>query len=221
MAKKAPRRTAERIASVSLALFNRYGEPHVSTTMISAELGISPGNLYYHFPSKDQLVNHLYNEFDQGMRRLLEASGDVRDLEDAWFFLHSLFERVWDHRFLYRDLNHLLSVNRHLETQFRDVLERKTQALAVLLDALMATEVVRMHPSEVRTVAANMSVVLTYWLSYEYVRNPRQALEPESAQQALGRGAQQVLGLLGPYLASPQAQGHLRSLSQAYSPLER
>ena len=47
MAKKAPRRTFERIASVTLDLFNRYGEPHVSTTMISSELGISPGNLYY------------------------------------------------------------------------------------------------------------------------------------------------------------------------------
>ena len=60
MAKKAPRRTAERIASVTLDLFNRYGEPHVSTTMISSELGISPGNLYYHFPAKDKLVNALH-----------------------------------------------------------------------------------------------------------------------------------------------------------------
>ena len=58
MAKKAPRRTAERIAQVSLDLFNRYGEPNVSTTLISAELNISPGNLYYHFPAKDLLVSH-------------------------------------------------------------------------------------------------------------------------------------------------------------------
>jgi AcrR family transcriptional regulator len=36
MARKAPRRTAERIAEVSLALFNRYGEPNVSTTLISS-----------------------------------------------------------------------------------------------------------------------------------------------------------------------------------------
>ena len=47
MAKKAPRRTAERILEVTLELFNRFGEPNVSTTLISADLGISPGNLYY------------------------------------------------------------------------------------------------------------------------------------------------------------------------------
>jgi hypothetical protein len=56
MAKKAPRRTAERILEVTLELFNRFGEPNVSTTLISAELNISPGNLYYHYPAKDELI---------------------------------------------------------------------------------------------------------------------------------------------------------------------
>ena len=52
MVKKAPRRTAERILEVTLDLFNRFGEPNVSTTLISAELRISPGNLYYHTPPR-------------------------------------------------------------------------------------------------------------------------------------------------------------------------
>ena len=56
---KKPRRTAERILEVTLDLFNRFGEPNVSTTLISAELGISPGNLYYHFRNKDQIVERL------------------------------------------------------------------------------------------------------------------------------------------------------------------
>ena len=62
MAKKAPRRTAERILEVTLELFNRFGEPNVSTTLISAELGISPGNLYYHYPAKDELINNLFDQ---------------------------------------------------------------------------------------------------------------------------------------------------------------
>jgi AcrR family transcriptional regulator len=48
MVKKAPRRTAQRILEVALDLFNRFGEPNVSTTLVAAQLGISPGNLYYH-----------------------------------------------------------------------------------------------------------------------------------------------------------------------------
>ena len=41
MAKKAPRRTAERILEAALDLFNRFGEPNVSTTLVAGELGIS------------------------------------------------------------------------------------------------------------------------------------------------------------------------------------
>jgi AcrR family transcriptional regulator len=216
MAKKAPRRTFERIASVTLDLFNRYGEPHVSTTMISSELGISPGNLYYHFPSKDKLVNHLYDQYEASMLSLLEAGGDVQDIEDAWFFLHTLFERVWDHRFLYRDLNHLLSGNRHLETHFHGVLERKTRALRQMLESLAAAGMMRIGPETVQTLSASMAVMVTYWLSYEYVRDPRHAMEPESASRAMGRGAQHVLGLLTPYLTSPELQQHLMALTSAY-----
>lgn len=216
MAKKAPRRTAERIASVTLDLFNRYGEPHVSTTMISAELGISPGNLYYHFPSKDKLVNHLYDEFESSMLTLLDAGGDVQDIEDAWFFLHSLFEKVWDHRFLYRDLNHLLSGNRHLETHFQAVLERKTLALRQMLESLSAAGMMQIAPDTVQTLSASLAVMVTYWLSYEYVRDPRRAMEPESASQAMGRGARHVLSLLTPWLSSPELQQHLTALTSAY-----
>ena len=66
---KKPRRTAERILDVTLDLFNRFGEPNVSTTLISAELGISPGNLYYHYPAKDELINSLFDRYDAGADR--------------------------------------------------------------------------------------------------------------------------------------------------------
>lgn len=216
MAKKAPRRTADRIASVTLDLFNRYGEPNVSTTMISAELGISPGNLYYHFPSKDKLVNHLYDQFEASMLSLLDAGGDVQDIEDAWFFLHTLFERVWDHRFLYRDLNHLLSGNRHLETHFHAVLARKTEALGQMLESLASAGLMQIDAASIATLSTSMAVMVTYWLSYEYVRDPRRAMEPESAGSALSRGAQHVLALLTPYMASADWQAHLKALTSVY-----
>jgi AcrR family transcriptional regulator len=216
MAKKAPRRTAERIATVSLDLFNRYGEPNVSTTLISSELNISPGNLYYHFPAKDQLVSHLFDNYKEDILKLLDASQDVKDVEDAWFFLHSLFELIWDHRFLYRDLNDLLSKNRHLETNFKHILEVKTASLNQLLQALARQGHIRNEPDTFSTLSASMSVVVTYWLSYEYVRNPRHAMEPESASDALARGARHVLLLLAPYLENASERAHLMQLTQAY-----
>ena len=88
---KKPRRTAERILDTTLELFNRFGEPNVSTTLISAELGISPGNLYYHYPAKEELITKLYDRYDEALTALLRAADDVSDVEDAWLFFHMLF----------------------------------------------------------------------------------------------------------------------------------
>ena len=216
MVKKAPRRTAERILEVTLALFNRFGEPNVSTTLISAELGISPGNLYYHYPAKDELINSLFDRFERGLNELLNASDGVRDVEDAWFFMHTLFELIWQYRFFYRDLNDLLSKNRRLETHFQSVLKNKTRAVRALLDGMNRSGALVIDAREVEATATSMVVVLTYWLSFEYVRDPRRALEPENAQSALLRGAQHVLNLLVPYLEVKQ-RAHLRKLVGAYN----
>ena len=217
MVKKAPRRTAERTLEVTLELFNRFGEPNVSTTLISAEMGISPGNLYYHYPAKDELINSLFDRYERSLNELLNASDNVRDVEDAWFFMHSLFELIWQYRFLYRDLNDLLSKNRRLETHFQFVLKNKSRAVAQVLDGLTRGSSLRIDRRESEPVASAMVVVLTYWLSYEYVRDPRRALEPESAQAALLRGAHHVLNLLVPYLEQGQRM-HLLGLVGAYSP---
>lgn len=217
MVKKAPRRTAERILEVTLELFNRFGEPNVSTTLISSELRISPGNLYYHYPAKDELINSLFDRFEKAAQELMAAGDGVRDVEDAWFFLHSLFELIWQYRFLYRDLNDLLSKNRRLETHFQLVLRNKTRAIRGMLEGMKRSGALRMEREEMEPTATSMVVVLTYWLSFEYVRDPRHALEPERAQQALLRGAHHVLHLLAPYLVSEQ-RTHLIALAGAYAP---
>jgi AcrR family transcriptional regulator len=221
MPKKAPRRTAERILEVSLDLFNRFGEPNVSTTLISAELSISPGNLYYHYPAKDELINALFDRYERALGEILNASDGVRNVEDAWFYMHTLFELIWQYRFLYRDLNDLLSKNRRLETHFQWVLKNKTRSVRAMLDGMSRVGSLTIDSREVEATATSMVVVLTYWLSYEYVRDPRRALEPESAQLALMRGAHHVLNLLVPYLEQGQ-RAHLLKLVTAYSaPSER
>jgi AcrR family transcriptional regulator len=181
---KKPRRTAERILEVTLDLFNRFGEPNVSTTLISAELNISPGNLYYHYPAKDELINALFDRYERALDELLQAADNVANVEDAWLFFHMLFELIWQHRFLYRDLNDLLSKNRRLETHFQFVLKNKGRAVRAVLDGLARGGAVRIGGDETAPVSTAMVVVLTYWLSYEYVRDPRRAPAPRRRWRA-------------------------------------
>ena len=172
MEKKAPRRTAERILEVALALFNRFGEPNVSTTLISAELGISPGNLYYHYPSKDALINALVDRYERSLGELLNASDDVRNVEDAWFFIHALFELIWQYRFLYRDLNDLLSKNRRLETHFQTVIKHQERPALALHDGMNPPDPMDLDERHPHAVPNARGDQLTVCLRCEQVLHP-------------------------------------------------
>src|SRR5574337_54401 len=101
MQRKPPRRTRERILERSLRLFNDLGEPNVTTSAIAVEMNISPGNLYYHFRNKDDIVDALFEQFEREIDPLLQAPlRRDNHFEDAWLFLHLLFETIWRYRFV-------------------------------------------------------------------------------------------------------------------------
>ncbi len=201
MQRKPPRRTRERILALALRLFNDIGEPNVTTSAIAEEMNISPGNLYYHFRNKDDIVNALFEQFEREIDPLLDAPKRQEiHFEDAWLFLHLLFESIWRYRFVYRDLNDLLSRNRRLELHFRTIMERKTGAARLLCEAMQLNAQLTASKDELDALATNMVVVTTWWLSYEYVTNARRFSDTGYQSAAMARGAYQVLAMLAPFL---------------------
>jgi AcrR family transcriptional regulator len=100
MERKPKRRTRERILETALKLFNDFGEPNVTTTVIADEMDISPGNLYYHFHNKDEIVDALFGDYEKEIEGLFATpSSRLLGTEDIWLFLHLLFETIWRFRF--------------------------------------------------------------------------------------------------------------------------
>ncbi len=204
--KKPPAAPANASWNLSLRLFNEFGEPNVTTTVISEEMNISPGNLYYHFRNKDDIVNSIFVEFERRNRPHVGSNlpADRKpNIEDVWLYLHLMFELVWRYRFFYRDLNDLLSRNRKLELQFKKILAHQIMIAQRLCEGLRGDHALEANDLEIHALATNMVVVATYWLSYEYVRNPRNYTDQRSSADALARGCYQVLSLIGPYLRGP------------------
>ena len=107
-------KTRDRILLTSLQLFNEHGEPRITTNHIADELDISPGNLYYHFRSKDEIISLLFQQFERRMEAALQTpERRVPNMEDMWLYLHLVFESIWEYRFLYRDLDNILSRNKN------------------------------------------------------------------------------------------------------------
>ena len=200
--KKAPRRTRERILETALALFNRQGEPHVTTAVIADELNISPGNLYYHFSNKDAIIGDLYAAFEREVTPLLAAPPSrALAVDDLWFLLHLLFEKMWAYRFLYRDLDEITSRSRRIASRFALLTERERDTVIELCRALVAAGTMRATEREIDALATNAAMIITYWMSFRRIiaGPPPAGSEPREDGEP-GFAAYHVLALIAPYL---------------------
>ncbi|MCK7594742.1 TetR/AcrR family transcriptional regulator [Pseudomarimonas salicorniae] len=205
------RRTRERILELSLALFNERGEPNVTTNHIADELEISPGNLYYHFRNKDDIIEQLFARYEERMdQALVQPEGRLPNLEDIWLQLHMVYECIWDYRFLYRDLVDILSRSRKVRLHFARILKRATENATEVLRGLVSAGIMRASNAEVEALATNILVVATFWLNYSGVRGEK------DEQQAIQSGIRQLMMLLAPFLRDAE-RVHLHTLCEAYN----
>ena len=204
------RQTRQRILDASLAMFNEQGEPNVTTNHIADELEISPGNLYYHFRNKDDIIEQLFQRYEERMdTALVSPDSRLRDLEDIWLQLHLVFECIWEYRFLYRDLVDILSRNRRLRLRFARILKRAADGASSGMKGLVQAGVMRASAAEVEATATNILVIATFWMNYASVRGDK------DEDEAIRSGIVQVMMLLSPLLRDAE-RVHLNTLTQAY-----
>jgi AcrR family transcriptional regulator len=211
--KSAPgRRTRQRILDTTLALYNERGEPQVSTSLIATELGISAGNLHYHFRRKDQLSAALLDQFVAEFDALLPPPGWRADnVEDVWLLLHVLLETLWRYRFLFRDLSGIMARDKRAGQRLATVFERAVTASRGICLGLVERGLMTATGAEIEALGENIAVVSLYWLSFESARHPRST----PATAGMSRGVYQVLMLVGPFLQG-ESRFHLEKLAREY-----
>lgn len=209
---KPGRRTRQRILDITLGLYNDLGEPNVSTSLIAAELGISAGNLHYHFRRKDELSAALLEQFVAELDGLLPPPGWRADnVEDVWFLLHLILEALWRYRFLFRDLSGIMARDRRAGARLAMVFERAVQAARGICLGLAQRNLMIATGAEIDALSTNVAVVSLYWLSFESARHPRR----DVTGAGMARGVYQVLMLVAPFL-QPEGRLHLERLAQEY-----
>lgn len=207
-------KTKDRILHKSLELFNELGEPNVTTLLISDELNISPGNLYYHFKSKSDILSNLFNWYEKEINSLLETADNsledtTIDIEDQWFFLHLIFEKIAKYRFLYQDIVHVLKHHENIQLRFNRIIAHKRRASSNILYNLRKQGYLKANDSEMDALCENIVLTATFWLNYVIVS------QKGINEDALARGVYQVISLVAPYLDDEQ-RAALNQLKTAY-----
>ena len=163
-------KTRDRILECALQLFNHKGEPNVSTMEVAKEMGISPGNLYYHFHGKEPLVLGLFERFQSELAPLLDPPVDAQlEAEDYWLFLHLIVERMAHYRFLFQDLSNLVGRLPKLAKGIRHLLTALKRTLASLLARLKAAGQLVSDTQALGQLVEQITLTLLFSLDYQRI----------------------------------------------------
>lgn len=195
-------KTRDRIIQASLELFNEQGERNVTTNHIAAHLGISPGNLYYHFKNKQQIIFDIYLEYEAKVDQYLQLPPDRKiNVNDKLVYLQAIFQGLWDYRFLHRDLQHLLQNDLELHKRYNVFFKRCLERTEAIYLALREAKIIHATDEEVRSVALNTWILVTSWFGFMHTNLLVSDAQDES-RELLNAGIYQIFALEKPYLTA-------------------
>jgi AcrR family transcriptional regulator len=195
--RKRPRRTRERILETSLALFNLRGAPQVTTAEIAGDEH-QPRQFHYHFRNKGPDLRELCAAFEARIGPLFaDPRGRAIDVEDLWLWLHLLFERMGEFRFIFRDVDELAAGDPALGARLGLLLRQGVATMVELCRAMVGAGTMKASEREIAALSENVVLVATYWQSFARI-GQTPAGGPDETTPA--RAAWQVLSLIAPFL---------------------
>ena len=165
-------KTKTRVLSTALGLFNNEGESQVSAVDVASVMGISPGNLYYHYKGKDEIILALFEDFEEEIRMVLSSPiTEPLNLKDNWVYLYIIFEEIYDFRFFYRNMSELLTRIPDLRSRFARILALKETTVFSMLSTLEEGGYLAFEDGEKAALAGRLAQHFTFWLQYHDLRH--------------------------------------------------
>jgi len=108
----------EDILNEALKLFNNTNTQCQSTNHIASSLGISPGNLHYHYKNKEEIIRLLYSNMKE--ESTLNVSDLPKTIEQLNEHLKVMIAIQWKYRFFFKELLFLLSKDKQLDSLYKE-----------------------------------------------------------------------------------------------------
>lgn len=201
-------KTQERIKAKAISLFNEFGTGNISIGRIASEVGISRGNLQYHYADKQELIRAIYQDIAREV--LSNWEGDDRQptvRHMAEMFVRQ-FDYVWRYRFMYREMVGLIRADAELALRVRDNRTRRIEAVIKFFKALVKNRVLK----KTRGDESLRYLVMVTWIFCDNWLNFIEIQGNEINSEILQEGYDHIIEMLYPYLTR-QAQ---ESIYQSY-----
>lgn len=189
--------TVKNILETARKLFNSTGTSKISTNHIAKEAGISPGNLYYHFKNKEEIIRALFYEMAQKYDPLWDSVIPDKDGFTAVAdLIYHGFGLSIEYRFLYIELAVLLKNDPELREIHDEIMKKRMDHLEKTMLAALDTGIFlqKDDPSFIKTINRLFWLINQFWFSFMEITGEHSGTESQI------KGTKFCITLLAPYL---------------------
>jgi len=159
------------ILALSIELFNNFGIQEVSTNKISAALGISPGNLHYHFKTKVLILTAAYEQMEFDLRKAMSDISFPLTFEKSVVWQENVLSCLWRYRFFFSGLDFFMQRAPKLLVRFTKFQDLVIECLAKLHEDRINDGTMRpvFAPNTTQQFAANVWMLWLAWIRWEMI----------------------------------------------------
>jgi AcrR family transcriptional regulator len=161
--------TKERILQTALELYNSQGVNVITSRHIAARMGISAGNLHYHFKHTDEIIKTLYNRLATDFDSIISEMEllDTVDLGVIKNLTRRSFELVYAYRFIFL---HFVEIGMRIpaiEKDYYSLSRRREKEFLTIFEKLKRAGIFRADiPAAIlQTLVTQIFIVGDFWLS--------------------------------------------------------
>lgn len=188
-------RNKERILSTSIELFNQSGVVAVTTNHIAAHLEISPGNLYFHFRNKEEIIRELFDRMCTDTYGLWVPNKTVGTHDSPLALIERTLEVYWTYRFFHREMYHLRRKDPLMARKWKRHINKMARLLLATYGHWVKKGVLRKldDPKEMQMIA-DIILGTSSWF-FQFFESP----EKPATRKSVKTGVDHILRFLLPY----------------------
>ncbi|MUK77072.1 TetR family transcriptional regulator [Aliivibrio fischeri] len=209
-------KTKDRIIHGALTLFNENGERSVTTNHIAAHLEISPGNLYYHFRNKEEIISGIFDNYARELKTRFQPMAEdqqsnMPSVQVMLSYLDSIFELMWNYRFFYANLPDILSRDDALKLKYTKAQQALNENLIAIMNSFRDSGLIDLEDDELQALTKTLHLVASCWINYQTAL----LSDNEITEAVIYQGMLQMLNVVRP-MATESGRRQILELEKHY-----
>ena len=161
-------KTKEKILNTSLLLFNEYGLSKITLRRIALEMGISQGNLNYHFKKREDIVEQLYQQLVQNIDANIQQINPLHlSIKTIYSITHNIAFQFYEFRFFLLDFTQIMREHEAIRAHYQELSNIRKSQMMFIWTQLVFKKLIRPEAftQEYENLYTRIQIMSDFWMS--------------------------------------------------------